>query len=87
MEIFITLTKYNTHQQRKEDTNCSWWLLSHLYWCLLYIPAIEQVRQNVFLRWVRAQGRRPDTPGDSKNASIPVGILPKKGASGVRQLT
>ena len=28
MEIFITLTKYNTHQQREEGTHCLWWLLS-----------------------------------------------------------
>ncbi len=38
-----------------------------------------------FLRWVREQGRSPDSPGDSKNASGPVGIPLKKGASGDRQ--
>ena len=28
MEIFITLTKYNTHSQCEEGTHCEWWLLS-----------------------------------------------------------
>ena len=38
--------------------------------------------QGLFLRWVQAQGRSPHAPGISKNASDPVGIPLKRGASG-----
>ena len=40
-----------------------------------------------FLRWVRAQGRNPDTPGVSKNALGSVGIPLKMDASGAKQKT
>ena len=38
----------------------------------------------LFFRWVWAQDRGPDASGGSKNASVPVGILLKRGASGAR---
>ena len=40
-----------------------------------------------FYRWVRRQGRSPDTLGIPKNASGPVGIPLKRAASGARQWT
>ena len=35
-----------------------------------------------FFRWVQVLGRSPDTPGGSKNALGPVGILLKRSTSG-----
>ena len=39
----------------------------------------------LFLRWIQAQGRSPDTPGIPLNASGPVGISLKRDTSGARQ--
>ena len=46
---------------------------------LLRAPPNGRVRYEVFLRWVWAQGRSPDIPGDSKNTSGLVGIPLKRG--------
>ena len=45
----------------------------------------DECGTRTFFRWVRAQGRSPDTPGISKNASAPVGIPLKRSASGTRR--
>ena len=52
-------------------------LLNQRY--LSAVPPTGRLWLNAFLRWVRAQGFSPDTPGIPKNASGPVGI-PRKGA-------
>ena len=42
----------------------------------------DEYGKRLFLGWGQAQGRSPHAPGISKNASDPVGIPLKKGASG-----
>ena len=46
MEIFITLTKYNTCPQCEEDTHCLWWLLSEH----IYLPPSFTIVSNLFMR-------------------------------------
>ena len=48
-------------------------------------PPDGQVWRKAFFQLVPTQGRDPDLPSGSKNASDPVGISLKKGASGARQ--
>ena len=50
------------------------------YWS--YVPPTGRVWHKAFLRWIRSQGRSPDTPGGLKNASGYVGI-PLKGRQAI----
>ena len=66
IEIFITLAKYNTYQQRKVGKPL-------LVVTTLYIFPIchsshrpDECGTKPFLRWVRTQCRSPDTPSGSK---------------------
>ena len=43
-------------------------------WYLSFVPPTGRVHRKAFIRWVRTQGRCPDTLGIPRNASGPVGI-------------
>ena len=54
-------------------------------WLFVVRPTdCTSVAQGLF-KWVRAQGRSPDTPGGSKNASGTVGIPLQRGTSGIQR--
>ena len=58
------------------------------YYCKRYLTNVlpdGRVWHKAFFRWFRAQGRNPDTPGGSKNATDTVGIPKKRGTSGARR--
>ena len=44
MEIFITLTKYNTRQRCEEGNHCSWWRLC------TFLPPPLTIVSNLFIR-------------------------------------
>ena len=52
---------------------------------LLTTPPNGQMWHKVFFKVVQAQGQSPDASGIPKNASGPIGIPLKRGASGARQ--
>ena len=84
MEIFITLTKYNTCQRREEGNP----LLVVNYLVSIYgiCHTPHQAGENntrSFVRWIQAYARSPDTPGCSKNALVPVVSPLKRGTSDV----
>ena len=78
IEIFMALTKYNTHQRREESTHCLWWLLSQLYWYLLNTPPTGRVRHKAFLRLDRRRvvGQTPAVAPKMTRASA---VFPWKG--------
>ena len=47
-------------------------------WYLSSAPFNVRIRHNAFLRWVRAQGRSPDTPGFLKMPRTPLAFLSKR---------
>ena len=60
IEIFITLTRCNTRQQREEDAVCR-------------VPHQTcEYGTRLFKRWVQEQGSSPDATGSSKNALDPL---------------
>ena len=78
MEIFITLTKYNTSQPSEEDKRLQmvYYLISILPY-LSHVPPNWRGRHKAFLRWVRACDRCPYTPCAFKNTSNPSAFLRK----------
>ena len=55
---------------------------SHSICCTYHQP--DECGTRPFLRWVQAQGHRPDTPSILKDASGPISIYLKRGISGIR---
>ena len=76
MEIFITLTKYNTSQRREEGKQL---LVEYNKTSILTYssrgPPISRVRYKVFLRWIRVLSLSLDKLGGLG----PVGISLKRG--------
>ena len=87
MEIFITSVKQNTCQWREEGKP----LLVVITWTTNYAICHASHQSGEYgtrpFKGVRAQDRSLDTLGGSRNASDPVGILLKRGASGAKQYT
>ena len=48
MEIFVTLTKYNTHQWHEKRTHYYWWLLSQQSYCL---PPSDNIILGIYEEW------------------------------------